>query len=292
MSNKNKKPDATIARNDTLILDENNNECSLKEEFQKLSELSELRERENIESYNLISKLLEESILCQKELEQTRIDLSLSFAENEDKAEMIQKLNLVIVDKDKEIEDLKKEVDCLDSKLDKHEVAEKRLKLSNNHLLSKYNDLKKTLPAQQSRKKISYLKMLNQIVKQFYESNLANCLTKTHEEIKTFIEYAKVNDLINNLEVETEGNSSVLDTTLDVCNMTIDVDNKNDNGIEINEFSIGEKSIKIMNKTADLIEMGNWKFVSFVNGREAFSYKFHKAVMIWPNKEIKVNITC
>ena len=74
--------------------------------------------------------------------------------------------------------------------------------------------------------------------------------------------------------------------------MTIDVDNKNDNGIEINEFSIDEKSIKIMNKTADLIEMGNWKFVSFVNGREAFSYKFHKLVMIWPNKEIKVNITC
>ena len=285
-----KKTDGSIARNDTVILDENNNECSDRQDFQKLAELSELREKENIESCFLIEKLLEESIFCQKELEAAKADLNLLLEENDTKTKLIDKLNSIIAGKDKDIDGLKKEVDDLVLRLNKHEAAEKRLKSCNNRLLSKYSDLKKTLPAQQARKKVSYLKMINQFVKQFYEANLTNCLSKTHDEIKAYIEYAKVNDLLNSLEEETEANSSGMDTTLDVCNTTIDVDNKNDNGIEINEFNVEEKSIKILNKTADLIEIGNWKFVSYVNGRESFCYKFHKAVMIWPHKEIKVNM--
>lgn len=67
----------------------------------------------------------------------------------------------------------------------------------------------------------------------------------------------------------------------------LNVTNKRANtSLQIVEHRLENKSIRLVNTLNEPIDLGNWCFVSCLNGNEAIWYKFHPATRIGPNAEM------
>ena len=60
------------------------------------------------------------------------------------------------------------------------------------------------------------------------------------------------------------------------------------NDVDICDYCKRDKSVKLVNLTNELIEIGDWKLNAFVNGVEMLEFRFNLTAVLWPNTYIKV----
>lgn len=234
------------------------------------------------EAHDLTIVLLEENIKLQKMLNNLQPKYDLLLMDFKEQSAKIQQLNLALSEKSERINSIeiqyKTQISILNEQvkdlLESKSKSEELLEPSKSSLSKKQRNSLVRISKKITKKSIAQKICSN--VRRLYEARLLETLRKTREDITPLV-------LGNISRIENSQDVKLIKQT---SSEAVKVFSESNCNVEIIEHNIDKKMIKLINRTDQKINLGNHKLVSYSNGSEVLSYKFHKAICLKPGMEI------